>query len=164
MRVIVKQHKAVAKAKYVERLAEERAKMRPGLEAAARGNVKAKLSQAATWRNRAAKRARIAVDKLETAEALSTKRLRRAEAAEEKLGAAVEEVLSFRGLRDAALATTRRHGDLADRVAAMPTWRPVISGRGNPKYDMAHRVTIYSMLANGTPLSAIGPNIQAGAA
>ena len=43
----------------------------------------------------------------------------------------------------------------------MPTWRAArIKGRGGGRmYEFEHRVTIYSMIANGTPLSAIGPNI-----
>ena len=161
MRAEIKAHKAVAKAKYRARLTEERAKIRPSLEAAARGNKEADLARAATWRNRAAKRARDAEDELGNETELSTKRLRRAEAAEEKLAAATQQICAYREHYDAALDAKRRYGVVADRVAAMPTWRPVISGRGNPKYELGYRVTIYSMHANGTPLSAIGPNIQA---
>ena len=50
------------------------------------------------------------------------------------------------------------------RQQAMPTWgktRGVGKGRGQAGFDFDFRVTIYSMLANGTPLSAIGPNIKA---
>ena len=50
------------------------------------------------------------------------------------------------------------------RQQAMPTWaktRGKGSGRGQAGFDFDFRVTIYSMVANGTPLSAIGPNITA---
>ena len=49
-------------------------------------------------------------------------------------------------------------------VRAMPTWgkaRGYSKGRGQASFDFNYRVTTYSMIANGTPLSAIGPNIIA---
>ena len=57
--------------------------------------------------------------------------------------------------------TAAAHADAWAMVQAMPTWRAArIKGRGGGRmYEYDHRVTIYSMIANGTPLSAIGPNI-----
>ena len=53
-------------------------------------------------------------------------------------------------------------GGVGARQQAMPTWRPTRTGnRGGVSFDWNYRVTIYSMLANQTPLSAIGANIVA---
>jgi hypothetical protein len=42
----------------------------------------------------------------------------------------------------------------------MPTWQAVATGRGrNVKYDFTYRRVVFEMFANGTPRSAIGPNI-----
>ena len=57
-----------------------------------------------------------------------------------------------------------REKEAWELVRLMPTWgkaRGYGKGRGQASFDFNYRVTTYSMIANGTPLSAIGPNIIA---
>ena len=56
--------------------------------------------------------------------------------------------------------TAELHTDAYAKVQSMPTWQPTRrKGRGAKMFDFNYRTTIYSMFANGTPLSAIGRNI-----
>ena len=57
------------------------------------------------------------------------------------------------------------HADAYAKLQSMPKWQRTSrgkgGGKGGKKLEDEHRVTIYSMFANQTPLSAISSNIIA---
>ena len=151
--------KAAAKAAKQKRIAEVREQLRPAALDAARGAVRGELSRSKTWRNRANENARCAKKKLSMEVELSGKRLKRAEEAEEKLGTARDKLAEYGEHYSAALAAKKKFEAIGKRIQQMPTWRPVVRGKGQASFDTDYRIAIYSQHANGTPLSAIGQNI-----
>ena len=159
-----KERNNVAKAakKYAQKKDEIRKELKPTLRAAERNNVAGELKRSNTLRNGAHAAKRSALSELSAAEVLSEKRLKRAQTAEENLSEAREKIDDYATHFKAALAAKTKYTavvDTAKLVENMPTWRPVFLGKGEPQYDRTYRVAVYQQHANGTPLSAVGPNI-----
>ena len=159
---------------YLARKAEVRAELKPHLKEVAHNEVQGELARSNTLRNKAHAAKRLALSELAEAgnslakaEALSVKRLRRAEEAEEKLGAARDQLAEMSVELDkafaacgAAVEVKRKYEVIGTQVASMPTWAPVPTGRGrNVKFDFNYRRSVFELYSNGTPRSAIGPNI-----
>ena len=152
-----------------------RAELKPHLKEVARNEVQGEIARSNTLRVKAhaAKRRVVselskANDVLAEAEALSEKRLRRAQEAEEKLGAARDELCEMSVDMNEALAACgaavdakRKYEAMGKQMALVPTWAPTTTkGRGGKKqFDYQYRLAVYEQYANGTPRSAIGPNI-----
>mgnify|MGYP007078093354 CR=1 FL=1 len=160
----VKRRVDLAAEKYKQTKAQLRAEMKPQLRVAARGEVQGELTHSNTLRKNALSAKRVAIDKLgelDAAEELSTKRLRRAQDAEEKLGHARDKLAEYAEHYGAALEAKRKYEVIGNQLQQMPAWRPVQTGRGAKQFELEYRLTIYAQYENGTPRSAIGDNIVA---
>ena len=51
----------------------------------------------------------------------------------------------------AALAAKRKYSEVGVKLALMPTWQPVQSGRGQKQFDATYRRAIYSLYSFGVP-------------
>lgn len=153
--------RAKAKTKYLQRKAEVRKELKPGLVKAARHQVDGQLKHSNTLRNQAHALKRDAIDALHQEREISEKRLRRAEDAEEKLRTARDQLAEFSEHYGAALTAKRKYEALGKQLQLMPTWRPVQIGRGQKQFEFSYRLSIYAQYENGTPRSAIGENIVA---
>ena len=115
-------------------------------------------------KNKMAARARVLERATEDKAETSNKRLKKMYAAQ---GEAEELRQEVETLKEEMQELSKANAELklsAERISAMPSWckvRGTGAGRGTAKFEYDHRVTIYSMIANGTPLSAIGHNICA---
>ena len=124
----------------------------------------AKVAHANALRKQALAEKRDFKAKFEEADRLATSRLKerkRLKEANKSLALERDELLM-----DAveAEAKVTEHAEAWALVQMMPSWgkaRAVGTGRGGVQFEYDHRITIYQMIANGTPLSAIGPNICA---
>ena len=158
---------------YLARKAEVRAELLPRLKEVARNQEAGERTHSNTLSVKAHAAKRQALSELAKAEgvlaeaqALSTKRLRRAVDAEEKLGATRDELCAMsvelnkvHAVCGAAVDAKRKYEAIGEQIALMPTWQPVQTGRGNKKFDYDYRLAIYEQYASGTPRSAIGANI-----
>ena len=130
----------------------------------ARDEAKAALDEKEKFnrlRNAANAAKRTAESACEKAEKLSTKRLRRAEAAEAELGEAREKLAAYAEHYAAASEAKRKYSEIGEQVAAMAKWQPVATaGRGGSKqFDFYYRKAIYGLHSMGVPKSAVGPAV-----
>jgi hypothetical protein len=135
-----------------------------GTEAEAEA-LHAEKEQMRVLKNKMAARARVLEratdDKVET----SNKRLKKMYVAQ---GEAEELRQEVETLKEEIQELSKAHAEHADAYAklqSMPQWQRTSrgkgGGKGGKKLEDEHRVTIYSMFANQTPLSAISSNIIA---
>ena len=95
----------------------------------------------------------------------------RAERAEHLAAQRLEKLKSFKEVDECDdemvidASTAQLHADAYAKLQSMPKWQRTSrgkgGGKGGKKLEDEHRVTIYSMFANQTPLSAISSNIIA---
>lgn len=95
----------------------------------------------------------------------------RAERAEHLAAQRLEKLKSFKEVDECDdemvidASTAQMHADAYAKLQSMPKWQRTSrgkgGGKGGKKLEDEHRVTIYSMFANQTPLSAISSNIIA---
>ena len=144
--------------------AERAAAVRAHAIKAAEGVLAGRLTQLKNWRNRANARARSAEAKLdEETKKISKLRSRAVDAEHEEaaLRAQVDDLVEEnRGTGAEREAERESH----KRVREMPTWdarRGAGAGRGRAMLHWTHRVTVYVLLALGTPASACGKAIVA---
>jgi hypothetical protein len=145
--------------KWKQKRRDKAAEIRAGVHAQEKGRVKAELGKAKRRRNEANERARKAEAALGRAETLAEDRLRKLKEEEHERKAAQAEVDRVKEHFVAAAEAKARATEIEQKVAAMPTWRPVKgkgTGRGAAKMEWGTRVIIYSMLAMACPPAAVG--------
>lgn len=153
--------KTAMKAILKEKVTAARERARPVEQAQAEGRCEARIARFNNLRNAAHSNRRRAEAVVDGIKEESAKRLRRAVVAEVKLGEAREELAEFSEHYGAALAAKRKYTEFAERYESIPSWRLVAKGRGAKQYDYYYRRAVFMQYANGTPRSAIGPNIEA---